>query len=372
MIVFSKKFFLSLFFFYNTPHVLADSTFFSCPRSFRSLFYSMPKVLSSNATFQDIQRATQQLAKIAPTENIDNSLTDRVQKIRTNFKRLLEPKYDVDDKVALSYFGLSAPEELIPLSNLIKSHADWKEAINFIEKNANNRQVSVDLLKDIHKLACQHMVFYGYEGRRILLMKKQGKLTDEQFRKLLHRAYGNNESVSGVDHQTLVGKFRSDIIDQLSHNGSSFDSNGKRYFTELEFSSISKNEYLELTPDSYILEADGKIRAEFKYYDVSKVEKATTKLLDQTNKTIDANNSLDIKVQAIVKMQKDLASIHPFLDGNGRTIRLLADLLYQRIGLLPPLRPNKRDLEMSTEEATNFVRSQMINYFNQNNTRGAK
>ncbi len=136
--------------------------------------------------------------------------------------------------------------------------------------------------------------------------------------------------------------------------------NGRRYMTEAEFQGLSKNPNLSMVPGSMTKESDGKIRAEFRYVDVAKVEATVRDVLDRTNQSIANGKSVEDKVRAIVTMQRDLLSAHPFLDGNGRTVRLLADLLYNRIGLPHPARPNERDLEMSIEEATEFVRSQMI------------
>jgi hypothetical protein len=61
-------------------------------------------------------------------------------------------------------------------------------------------------------------------------------------------------------------------------------------------------------------------------------------------------------------MNRRMLAAHPFQDGNGRSIRLLGDLVFQRYGLPPPLYPNERDLEMADAEAVQFILRGMRDY----------
>ncbi len=319
--------------------------------------------LHEQSNFSEIQNAQLAVNKKPQPAEESLSLKARITRYRAYNQRLVEPQFDYapsfNQGAIWSKISLPLEDGPIPIHDLMKAQNDWYGGVAYVNANAFGKPLSVDLLKEIHKRACANMAFRGYEGRRIAKRLRDGEITKDEFRALLARAY-KDEPISGTNHRSLVGELRSDPIDQLAHHGNQTDMNGRRYMTEAEFQGLSKNPNLSMVPGSMTKESDGKIRAEFRYVDVAKVEATVRDVLDRTNQSIANGKSVEDKVRAIVTMQRDLLSAHPFLDGNGRTVRLLADLLYNRIGLPHPARPNERDLEMSIEEATEFVRSQMI------------
>jgi ADP-ribose pyrophosphatase YjhB (NUDIX family) len=72
--------------------------------------------------------------------------------------------------------------------------------------------------------------------------------------------------------------------------------------------------------------------------------------------------NISARVDAILNFQKEIVIIHPFLDGNGRSSRLVTDYLFRVLGLPPPLSPNERDIMSSVLEAREFALGQMRAY----------
>jgi hypothetical protein len=250
--------------------------------------------------------------------------------------------------------------------------SDWLRGLRFVGQNANDMPLSTELLKKIHSITAAQLPFHGYEGRRIRQLYDQGEISKERFQELLHQAYKENKSVSGTDHRQLVGTFRSSSIDEIEHNGSSFDELGRRYFSSKELAAIRSNPYMRVDESSVKTLGAGKFEARAFYHPVANVEGSVEQVLRQTQSEIDGALTLEQQVKSIIKMQRDLISIHPFLDGNGRSIRLLGDLMYQRIGLPPPLHPNESDLVMGVDEAYEFTRRSMVDYLNSHKAQGPR
>ncbi|MBP9682767.1 MAG: Fic family protein, partial [Bacteriovorax sp.] len=69
-------------------------------------------------------------------------------------------------------------------------------------------------------------------------------------------------------------------------------------------------------------------------------------------------------IKNVVILEKMLIAIHPFLDGNGRTIRLLSDALYLKRKLPLPLHPRKDDFYKPTADLIEETFSLMQDYSN--------
>ncbi len=243
--------------------------------------------------------------------------------------------------------------------------ADWLNGLRFINRNADGTPLSVDLLRKIHRTVSEHLPFHGFEGRRIRKLYDEGKISKDEFKELLRQAYKENKEVSGVSHAQFRGRFRTDDIDQISHNGSSVDANGSRFFTKRELNAIRGNSYMTVDERSVRQIGPDAFSAQAFYHNVHHVEAATRRIIDEATRNLAQAPSVETEIRIILQMQKDLMSIHPFLDGNGRSVRLMCDLLYQRIGLPPPLRPNEADLTLSIDEAYEYTRANMIDYINE-------
>ena len=242
---------------------------------------------------------------------------------------------------------------------------DWLSGLRYVNANADNLPLSSNLIKRIHQITSKHLTFHGFEGRRIRLLYDQGKISKDKFNELLRQAFKENKAVSEFDHNKLRGQYRSSQIDQISHNGSSFDAKGSRYFTKRELEAIRQNAYMKVDESSVVKIGPDAYEARAYYHDVKHVDKAVEIVLAVAQKKIEDATSLETQVRAIIQMERDLISIHPFLDGNGRTVRLIGDLMYQRLRLPPPLRPNEADLVMSMDEAYEYTRKNMIDYINE-------
>ncbi|MDE0092637.1 MAG: Fic family protein, partial [Oligoflexia bacterium] len=99
-----------------------------------------------------------------------------------------------------------------------------------------------------------------------------------------------------------------------------------------------------------------------RYENVSQVEKAVQNILKASEKQLEKAKTPKDIITAVVSMEKDLISVHPFLDGNGRTIRLLGDYVLSRHHLPPSLYPNESDLTMSLNKAVEFRTQGMKDY----------
>ncbi|MCY4643713.1 MAG: Fic family protein [Bacteriovoracales bacterium] len=242
---------------------------------------------------------------------------------------------------------------------------DWFDGLKFIHSLPKNQKVNGPLLREIHRISSRNLKFHGFEGRRIRERFRTGKISQDEFKRLLDKAFKKNEEVAGIPHSSLIGRYRSDLIDQIEHRGSSFLENGSRYFTKYELDQIRKNKYMRVD-EKTIKKVRGDIYQGSAYYlDVGKVGEAVENILQNTEKKLQAAKSLREVLETVIVMEKDLISVHPFLDGNGRSIRLLGDYLLMRKGLPPRLYPNENDLTMSLEEAVNFNLRGMRTYIEQ-------
>ncbi len=239
----------------------------------------------------------------------------------------------------------------------------------FVRTNASGKPVDAHLLRLFHRLAMRDLPFHGFEGRRLLQRHREGKITSKELKQLLRRAYEKNEEIAGVSHDSLRGKFRSDPIDEIEHRGSSFDEFGSRFFTAEELAAHRANPFLRVDEASIRVRAGGGYTGIVRYYPVADVARAVEHEIDQKMEIItnlyDSHAPIDKIVAMIVELEKNLISLHPFLDGNGRVIRALSDLIYSRVGLPPPLRPNENDLLYTTLEAVEYSRKEMIESVNE-------
>ena len=238
----------------------------------------------------------------------------------------------------------------------------WFKGREYVLSLPKNRSIDSNLLKTIHKIVSEKHKFHGFEGRRLLHRLRQGEISKEEFEALKKRAFENNEEIAGTPHSSLTGKYRSDPVDQVEHRGSSFTKNGSRYFTKNELEELRKNKYVTVNEASIKQTGKNSYTGVVYYLDVEKITPAVKDILKSSQKKLkDAKTPRDI-VEIVVQMEKDLISVHPFLDGNGRSIRLLGDYVLRMYDLPPSLYPNESDLTMSLTEAVDFRIKGMKDY----------
>jgi fido (protein-threonine AMPylation protein) len=104
---------------------------------------------------------------------------------------------------------------------------------------------------------------------------------------------------------------------------------------------MKKNPYMIPDPDHPpVFSPDGAtVRTRFRYIHPREVESASRKILTRLNQDLQASKSNEDIILAVVRMNRAMLAAHPFQDGNGRSIRLLSDLVFQRYGLPPHSTP---------------------------------
>lgn len=238
----------------------------------------------------------------------------------------------------------------------------WFKGREYILALPPDKKIDSQLLKNIHKVTTEGHKFHGFEGRRIRKRREDGEISQEEFNSLLDRAFKKDEEIAGVSHSLLRGAYRHEPIDQIVHRGSSFNPDGSRYFTKNELEELRKNKYITVNESTIQKTGKDSYTGISYYMDVNKVEESVEQILENTENQIKKAKNLSQVLEIVVTMSKDLISVHPFLDGNGRTIRLLGDHILSRYNLPPSLYPNESDLTMPLESAVEFHLKGMRDY----------
>lgn len=238
---------------------------------------------------------------------------------------------------------------------------DYLKAFSWVNALPSDTVVNSFLLKRIHELACQRTFFQGFEIRRIRDQIKKGRIDPKKYKSLEQRIYKHHQALSGFDHRTLAGAFRSMPEDQIPFSRFDTAADTLPKFDRKKWELVRASPYLEVRKIDRSL-PDGSVYALVNYTSPERVAAEVDAVLAQVEGSLDQVKTIDEKVRAIVQMERDLISIHPFHDGNGRSIRLLRDLLYRRIGLPPPLHSFDKDLDISLEELIEIERAEMVRF----------
>ena len=298
------------------------------------------------------------------------------------------------DEIAVAYAAIlkHKPDKVVPQveSRRLISRTDWKtarysyrkapwnfygentiqeyfNALEYVDHHTENLPINDDLLKQIHGIATETMMFSGYEERRIRLLFSEGKITEVEMKqqlKVLHQGYSAevNQKYLG-DHQMLRGQFRKDPIDEIPIWGPHYDMTSTRYFSADEVEALKKNPYM--TGTELVEKTPGKFYGKAHYSKLNKVEQWTKDVIQETNEKLHHAKTGDDVIRIVTEMEHQLISIHPFIDGNGRSVRLLGDLILKRHGLPPSLHPNENDLFTPIEQAVALKKAAMVDYVNE-------
>lgn len=225
----------------------------------------------------------------------------------------------------------------------------FQKATEFVYKVAHEKELSVDLLRQIHRLALENDNFPGYFRRRIRRDFLAGQMSREAaIEKLLSSAEKSREVAN-----SLLGVFRQEKVDNFVLTGLQIDSKGHRYFSEDDLWRLSMNPYFQIEQESlrpYATEGSSFWEANVLFRPVDKIESEVTAAIQKSKAELEAAESDYEYVKAVLKLQQVLISIHPFQDGNGRAIKLLSDFLYLKRGIALPLHPNELDYTLSLNE----------------------
>ncbi len=240
---------------------------------------------------------------------------------------------------------------------------DWIEAAHWIAAGADDRPIDITLLQDIHRRAMRNHFFTGAVNRRIIAHGRTHSIPSEIYLEEARRVIATRRSERFPDTSPFLGRLRSDAVDDLPHDGSTLIAGTRRVFSRDEYEAMLRNPYMTRDtrqPPEFL--PDGTVRARFRYVPPARVEQSTRDILAQLNRDLASARTQEDVILAVVRMNRQMLAAHPFQDGNGRTIRLLGDLVFQRYGLPPPLYPNERDLEMTDTEAVKFILRGMRDY----------
>lgn len=214
---------------------------------------------------------------------------------------------------------------------------DWAETAAWIAAGADGRPIGSELFREIHRRALAHHYFRGFEVRRIEAAAARGEVSQRQAQDLLSRiASGARIVFSGVDQSTLPGWYRSDPLDDFPHDGEWVLPDGRRVLTAWECRMLGKLRWWSVsTPPREI--ARGMFVGRFLYPRGPVIEREVGEVFRRVNRELAAARTAKDVIRAVAGMTKDLLAIHPFIDGNGRCVRLLGDLILRRRGLPPPV-----------------------------------
>lgn len=233
---------------------------------------------------------------------------------------------------------------------------DWSKAVEFTASLSPDVSLDTSVFKNIHATALKNHFYSGYEKRRIHSRFDSGEIDATQ-RDLLLKSLKRS-----TDHSLLAGRFRTEELDQYVDRGEFFDSNGTRYISELQLRVARQDPYRKVREETIREIAPGRYTGEIALVRNADVQAAVTEVLVQMNRELQSSGTEWEIVQAVSKAERHLISIHPFVDGNGRSIRLFSDLVLDRYGLPPPLFPNEGDLGMTVAEVAEFKLEAMRAY----------
>lgn len=237
----------------------------------------------------------------------------------------------------------------------------WRKASE-LAKSTGNSPITAELLQRIHERSMEGLPFHGFEGRRLIAKHESGEIDAPTLKEQLRQTYTDNANPSGVNHKSLAGRFRWDPLDDIKHNGSSFTEEGRRYFDSQELEAARQDKQMRVIESSVKEIAPGRFVADSFYTPPQKVKQEVERVIERLNQDLDKAQGDHEVILAVARMQKELIIIHPFLDGNGRTVRLLRDFVLQRHGFPPPVLLREQEITLSVSEIADDIQQGMRLY----------
>lgn len=231
-------------------------------------------------------------------------------------------------------------------------YEDWVNANNWIfDRAKDSRSITIEDYAQIEKLALKQHYYSAFEKRRINEAVTKGTLSQVDAKMLIDKINNGIEiNFSGIDHSTLPGSFRWDPLDEFVHNGEFMLPDGTRYLTEEEIEIARKSKLLKVIKESLIPIGSGRYLGTIEYPRIVDLKRLVESSFEKFNQNIAKSKDLEQKVRVILDLRTELLTIHRSIDGNGRTIRLLTDLLFIRIGLPPPIHLVHQDIFGNPED----------------------
>lgn len=173
--------------------------------------------------------------------------------------------------------------------------ADWKKGLEFIFANSRSISLNAADLKKIHQISTEHVSFEKSKQRSQMV-------TGE--------ALSSNYS----------GQFRSSDADYFISNGDHLDSGGQRYFKPNEIEGYLNNPFFFV--QNVKKKSEQMFEADAHFVVPKEIEGIVNMVLSEAQMAIAKSVTKRQYILNIFKLYKALISIHPFSDGNGRSIRL--------------------------------------------------
>lgn len=246
-----------------------------------------------------------------------------------------------------------------PWNSLRTSAKHWLEAEDYV--TAYHGAISSAFFRHIARISMREQFYWGYEVRRVKDAMAQCRITIEAGQQILRCMDDKPVHFTGVKHKRLSGLLRADPVDNWDYRPEHVLPNGTRYFTTDEVKVICENPYFEkITPFTEI--EPGKFTGTIRFTDSSRVKTAVDEIISRTNRELKTDPDLKSKLHTIAHGIRDLMTTHPLLDGNGRSIRLLGDTWFRRVGLPPPLLMTENELMIALDEYSEFLLRGMEGY----------
>ena len=198
---------------------------------------------------------------------------------------------EVNSKLSKN-FNLSIKDSLTKLPSEL---ADWKKGLEFIFANSKSISLNSADLKKIHSIATEHM----------------------SFSKSIQRSQAISNEIS---NPKFSGQYRSTDADYFVSNGDHMDSSGQRYFKLNEIDGYLNNPFFFIRNVKRTSEQT--YEAEAHFVAPRDIENLINVVMLESQKAVIKSKSKREYILNIFKLYKALISIHPFSDGNGRSIRL--------------------------------------------------
>lgn len=208
---------------------------------------------------------------------------------------------------------------------------NWLKTWDWLRSSVGSLEVGPSLLRQIHRKVMNDSFFAGYERRRIRKALHEGKLTEQEAQTALE-AVESGVPFTSIFHSELGGRYR-DSMDILIDRGEPGVP-----LTREQLQGAALNPLLRLDEKTLRTYPDGENWSVDIHLVAPKDIDRLVRLAFQKFNGLTAHPMAPRDyIRAVTDLELNLIAIHPFLDGNGRSIRLLRDFLLIKAGLPPPL-----------------------------------
>jgi fido (protein-threonine AMPylation protein) len=244
--------------------------------------------------------------------------------------------YNFNTQIDLKRFGAHAPW-LNP-----QEFRDWKNAYGVYVRAGNTHEISLETLQEIHKATMSNAFFSGFERRRVRRDYRSDKITkSEAIEKLAE--IDQLKTYTGTKSKSLAGKLREKALDSFVFEGDLQDADLRRYIPTEELEGLLANPYFRIEKDSLVKIDEERYQARFHYVPPRLVEQEVQNVIRVAANKLREAKDAESYIRTALILNKDLISIHPFLDGNGRSIRLFIDMILAKRNYPLPLTPFEKE-----------------------------